>query len=465
MAKTSRSRVAAQLTRREFLRLSSFSAGAAFLAACGAQAPTAGTGQTSGGAQAVSDPASISGEFVYWQTTTDTPLEQGHLDEFFSAFRGAYPNVTLREELIGYGDLLDKTRVAIRGGGGPNVATLPIMWGVEFAAGRALRPLTPEELGYSPSQFWPKAMNSVRWQGETYGVPTNNETMAFIYNKNLFEQAGLDPDTPPATWAEVVEFSNQIHTNLGISGLGMVARLNHGNTPFRFMPVLWAYGGSVLDELEDAPGFTEVRLNSDETRAALQAYYDMYVRDQSVPRAALDNTQTENRELFINEQVAMMISHPVELNIIREKNPDLVEQVEYVLYPEGPARRAAVFGGSNIHIFANTPEEQVPAALEFIKLRTNPEWANRLAWFSNPGNREGFDNEWFETRKTEVKYLDVATEMLEYGVSFPIVPESTEILNLVIPTMVHNALTEQMTIDQAVTEAEKQVTEIMGRRR
>ena len=42
----------------------------------------------------------------------------------------------------------------------------------------------------------------------------------------------------------------------------------------------------------------------------LQTYYDMYVRDVSVPTSALTNTQTENQDLFIAGQIAMMISHP-----------------------------------------------------------------------------------------------------------------------------------------------------------
>ena len=36
-------------------------------------------------------------------------------------------------------------------------------------------------------------MKSARWKGTTYGVPTNNETMALIWNAGIFDEAGLDP--------------------------------------------------------------------------------------------------------------------------------------------------------------------------------------------------------------------------------------------------------------------------------
>lgn len=406
----------------------------------------------------------VSGEFLQWHVPAETPIDIANLNSFQEYVGLALPNVKINWEYLSYADMLDKLRVAVRGGGGPNLAVLPILWGVEFAAGGFLRPLSPETVGMTAENFWPKALNSNKWRGETYGLPTNNETMAFIYNKAIFESAGLDPDTPPATWQEVGEFSKQIKSKLGTSGFGMVARLNHGNTPFRFMPVMWAYGASVMDETEENPKFEEVRINSAETRAALQLYYDMYVTDQSVPVSALDNSQTENRELFLARQVAMMISHPSEFAVLTEADPTMATEVAYVQYPKGPARRAAVFGGSNIHIFNNIDEANVNAAQEYIKVRLNPEWSNRLAWFSNPGNLEGFKDPYFELRKSQVKFLEVGTSMLEFGVPFPVIPEAAEIMNLVVPTMIHNVLTKTMTIDAAVVDAETQIKDIIARR-
>jgi multiple sugar transport system substrate-binding protein len=88
-------------------------------------------------------------------------------------------------------------------------------------------------------------MKAVTWEGVTYGIPTNNETMAFIWNADIFKRAGLDPTKAPATWDDVVKYSKQIHDKLGIAGYGLVARKNAGNTPYRFMPQLWGYGGGV----------------------------------------------------------------------------------------------------------------------------------------------------------------------------------------------------------------------------
>ena len=222
--------------------------------------------------------------------------------------------------------------------------------------------VTLEEFGWTAEQFWPGALKSVTWDGKLYGVPTNNETMAFIWNKQIFTDAGLDPETPPATWADVVAYSKQIKEETGKNGYGMVAKVNAGNTPFRFMPVMWAYGGSALDEAVDEPTYKTTMINPPRGSPPLQTYYDMYVRDPSVPTSALTNTQTENQDLFIAGEIAMMISHPSEYAAMqepaakatgadKERADQIVANMAYGLIPEGPARRAVVFGGSNAHIF------------------------------------------------------------------------------------------------------------------
>ena len=105
-----------------------------------------------------------------------------------------YPSITLDNQNIGYNDLLDKIRTAAAGGAAPDVAKLPILWGVEFAARGDTSEITLEEFGWTAEQFWPGALKSVTWDGKLYGVPTNNETMAFIWNKQIFADAGLDPE-------------------------------------------------------------------------------------------------------------------------------------------------------------------------------------------------------------------------------------------------------------------------------
>src|SRR5215207_707416 len=229
-------------------------------------------------------PESTEGTIQYWNVGPGVPDPQITKDlyqEFQDTFALYYPNITLDNQNVGYNEMLDKIRTAAAGGAAPDVAKMPILWGVEFAARGDTSEVTLEEFGWTAEQFWPGALKSVTWDGKLYGVPTNNETMAFIWNKQIFADAGLDPESPPATWADVVAYSKQIKDKTGRFGYGMVAKVNAGNTPFRYMPMVWAYGSSALDEAEAAPTMKTTMINNEGGVAALQNFYDMYVRDKS----------------------------------------------------------------------------------------------------------------------------------------------------------------------------------------
>lgn len=425
-------------------------------------------------------PLDYKGRLTYWWTgpnEASPQIERDINEEFWAAWKATYPNIETDAQNIDYNQLLDKLRTALLGNAGPMVLRLQILGGVEFAAKGYFQELKPEDVGYSTTDFWPGAMKSVTWEGKTYGVPTNNETMALIWNADIFKRAGLDPENPPATWDDLVVYSKQIKDKLGIAGYGLVARQNAGNTPFRFMPQLWAYGGGALDEAEANPTYDTVQLNNEGAKAALQASYDMYVRDQSVPASALTNTQNENQAPFIAGQLAMMIAHPSEYAKMvdlagqatgadKEVADTVVANMRYGLIPEGPARRAVVFGGSNMHFIKNEYVDggfDEMAAKAFACFWNSPEWSTKLAWTgSNPGNLAGFKTKWMKERLDTIKFLDVTTSMLPNGIPFPVIPEAPEIMNIIVPDMLQNALTGKMTVEQAADDAAQKVETLLS---
>lgn len=424
-------------------------------------------------------PLNYSGRLSYWYVGPNeaNPQIEHDIDaEFWAAFSKTYPNIKVERQNLNYNQMLNKARTAALGRAAPMVAKFPILWGVEFAAKGQFHALQPSDVGHSTEDFWPGALKSVLWQGKSYGVPTNNETMALVWNAQLFADAGLDPESPPATWDDLVRYSKQIKDKTGKNGYGMVARVNAGNTPFRFMPQMWAYGGGALDEADPVPTYKKVYANNAGSKAALQASFDMYVRDQSVPRSALTNTQTENQDPFIAGQLAMVIAHPAEYAVMRDRAAKatgadkaaadaVVANMRYGLIPRGSARRAVVFGGSNAHVFNPNLVEgglDMDAARAFIAFSTSPEWSTKLAWVSsNPGNVRGFRTKWMKQRLEQTRFLDVTSSMLPHGIPFPVIAESAEIMNIVIPEMLQNALTRRMTVDRAADAAAKKIKDLL----
>uniref|UniRef100_A0A831WZC0 Extracellular solute-binding protein n=2 Tax=Thermorudis TaxID=1649508 RepID=A0A831WZC0_9BACT len=428
-------------------------------------------------------PLETTGNLSYWYigpAETDPQISKDFDKQFWDAWESTYPGISTDVQRLTYADMLDKIRTAATGNAAPMVATMPILWGVEFAAKGQLAEISPEEFGFKESDFWPGALKSCRWQGKLYGLPTNNESMALIWNKQLFREAGLDPDQPPATWEDLVIYSKQIKDATGKYGYGLVARQNHGNTPFRFMPIVWAYGGGAFDEAEESPTYQSTLINNEGSIAALEIYYNLFVRDQSVPASALTNTNAENTDLFFAGQLGMYIGHPSEFAVMvdrankatgadKERALQLLDNIGYALLPEGPVRRAVVLGGSNIHIFnerfVRGGKVDRTAARAFIAFRCSPEWSIKAVWASsNPGTLQAFGTSWMQQRLEQVRFLEVTTAMLKYGVPFPVVPESTQIMNIIIPDMIHNALTGKMTVKEAANDAAEKIRALMKQR-
>lgn len=69
-----------------------------------------------------------------------------------------------------------------------------------------------------------------------------------------------------------------------------------------------------------------------------------------------------------------------------------------------------------------------------------------------------------QERLDEINFLDVTSSMLPFGIPFPVIPEATEIMNITIPEMLQNVLTEQMTVDEAAEQAATEVEDIVGGR-
>jgi len=426
-------------------------------------------------------PNDYAGKVSYWYTGPfEADPEIAHVQDkaFWEAFKAAYPNIQVDVQSITYNELLDKFRTSLLGNAAPMVVRLQILGGVEFAAKGYLQPMTPEEYGFTTADFWPGALKSVTYEGTAYGLPTNNETMGFIWNAKVFADAGLDPETPPATWDDVVAYSKTIHDKLGIPGYGLVAKQNAGNTPFRYMPQMWAYGGGALDETSAEPGYKTVEINNAGSKQALQAAYQMYAVDKSVPTSALTNTQGENQAPFIAGKLGMMIAHPAEYAKMvdlaskatgadKAAADDVVANMRYGLLPTGPdGKRAVVFGGSNIHVVkpeyveGGQTDEQAVKAL--ICMWNSPEWSTKLAWVgSNPGNINGFLTDAMKERLDTIKFLDVTTSMLPSGIPFPVIPQAPEIMNIIVPDMLQNALTGAMSVDQAADDAATKVQAIV----
>lgn len=87
--------------------------------------------------------------------------------------------------------------------------------GTMMAAKGAIVPvhqlMADNEVAFDPAAYLPSVVGYYTdTEGNMLSLPFNSSTPVVYYNKSVFEKAGLDPNTPPKTWAELEEFSKKI---------------------------------------------------------------------------------------------------------------------------------------------------------------------------------------------------------------------------------------------------------------
>lgn len=117
-----------------------------------------------------------------------------------------------------------------------------------------------EQGGYGPDMFPEAIWNAGEWKGERVGIPIDTHTMNLYYNKALFEEAGLDPESPPTDQASFEEAITAISENTDASGYQVVGSGPGGNflAGIQFAALFYQGGGEWTNE-----DYTEVTFNSE----------------------------------------------------------------------------------------------------------------------------------------------------------------------------------------------------------
>ena len=449
-----------EVSRRQFLRTAG--AGAVGVAAAAAFPKLSGPKGAALFDESI-DHAKIAGSLELWDVTAapSIPGEQAQ-----SAFYGKYlpqrfPKLNLNYTLLGYSDEATKITVAWRASSKPDIARLTIASASQFVDEGLCAEITEEQLGIPLNQFHPVALESVRkngaGKGPIYGVPTNNEAMILLYNKSLFQQAGLDPSKPPSTWAELMSMAKTITQKTGSYGYGMCAQINNGNTPYRFMPQCWANGGEIFDELSHYPTWKKIGIGNSGTVETLSQWNQMYNIDHSVQPSALGDNENNVETLFLDGKVAMCIDHPSFARQVVVQAPNL--DMGAAMLPAGSLRKAVVQGGWSLHIRKDSRNKA--AALAVIKQYVgNSYWNCRLGILggSAPATISARASKWndYFAHKME-PYYQMSLNMLPYAVSVPLVSSSTQIWNILLPTMIQTVLTGKQSPKDAAASAASQI--------
>ncbi|GGW76285.1 ABC transporter substrate-binding protein [Streptomyces griseoloalbus] len=192
--------------------------------------------------------------------------------------------------------------------------------------------------------------------GKVYGIPRTGYSMGLIYNRALFEKAGLDPEQPPTTWAEVRDAAKKIAA-LGDGTVGYADYSAQNQGGWHFTAELYSQGGDVV-----SPDGEKATVDTPEGRAVLRTLHDMRWKDESMGSKQL---------LVINDAQQMMGAGKLGMYLAAPDNiPILVKEkgAEYrdIAIAPMPGGRATLIGGDGYMFNKNASPEQIRAGLKWL---------------------------------------------------------------------------------------------------
>lgn len=297
------------------------------------------------------------------------------IDGMAADFEKDNPGIKVKPIYAGsYQDTITKALTALKGGDAPQLSVLLAVDMFTLIDEDAIVPFddlakTAEDKAWLKS-FYPGFLENSVTGGKTWGIPFQRSTVVMYWNKDLFKEAGLDPEKPPQNWAELVSMGQKL-TKRDSAGNVQTWGVQVPSSGFPY----WLFQGFTTQNnaiLMNAAG-TETYFDKPGVIEALQYWVDLSQKHKIHPPGIVEWGTTPKD--FFERKAAMIWTTTGNLTNIRAnaKFPFGV-----AMLPENK-RRGSPTGGGNFFVFKKSTPEQRDAAFRFAKWMTSPqkaaEWA------------------------------------------------------------------------------------------
>jgi multiple sugar transport system substrate-binding protein len=261
-----------------------------------------GGGSSSGGT-AASGPVTITLAHGY------TDVEAKAITALAAQWNASHPKITVRLQFNGGNDsALQKTIAGFTAGNYPDVAYEYGSSAAALARQPKLVDLTSKTQSLNWNDFFPSERQAATVNGKAVGIPALVDNLALVYNKKLFQQAGIALPSSSWTWQDFRTAAKKL-TDASTKTYGW-AYINDGSedTVWRYLAMLWQAGGQLLNSDNTKPAF-----DSPAGLAALTQLRNMAVVDKSV---YLDTGNDNYLNVFNSGKIGMLWTGPWDLSSI-----------------------------------------------------------------------------------------------------------------------------------------------------
>ncbi len=443
---------------RKILAMALVSVMAFSLAACGGSSGDSGTAANGNAATAASadnsdgkNGGSGKKEITFWHAMGGVNGEA--TDAMVKAFNESQDEVVVKSEYQGtYDDMITKLKAAMQSGNMPDVCQMYDI-GTKFMAdsGYAV-PVEDmfESTGFDPATVMEIITSYYTVNGKQMSMPFNVSTPMLYYNKDVFQEAGLDPDAPPKTFDEVLEYSRKI--------------VDSNAAPTGFAQAI--YGWFFEQQIAGQGKYYANHENGRKEAATAVDFVDngSGLKVFEMWKKLLDSGCAENygsatadtQTAFFAGQTAMIIESTAILSNAT-KSCDFEIGTGYLPKIEDSADGGVIIGGASLWMMDNKDDARKDAAWKFIEYTTTPEaqadWSMATGYFAiNPAAYETADMKAFIEQNpnflTAINQLnDTPVNGYTAGVLSGVATESRTIFNEAMEKMYSGTYTPEQAVD------------------
>lgn len=406
-------------------------------------------------------PATAQELSLYYPVAVGGPVTK-IIDGLAADFERENPGIRIKPVYAGsYQDTTTKVLTAAKGGDAPHLAVLLSTDMYTLIDEDLIVPFddlvkTAEQKAWMNS-FYPAFMKNSQTGGKTWGIPFQRSTVVMYWNKQLFKDAGLDPERPPQTWAELVDYGKKL-TKKDAAGNVTTwgVQIPSSGFPYWLFQTFTTQNGAVL--MNDAG--TETYFDKPEVVEALQYWVDLSRKHGVHPPGVVEWGTTPKD--FFERKAAIIWTTTGNLTHIR-KNAGFDFGV--AMLPAGK-QRGTPTGGGNFYVFKKATAAEREAALKFIQWVTSPKRA--AEWAIATGYIAVSPAAW-ETPEMKAYLADfaapaVARDQLQYATAELSTHENQRVTKALNDGL-QAALTGTKTPEQAMKDAQREADRILRRYR
>ncbi|MCK6562995.1 ABC transporter substrate-binding protein [candidate division KSB1 bacterium] len=353
---------------------------------------------------------------TFWHSFVASTIPS--LEELIKKFEAEHPGIKIKAQYVPTGDaLVQKLITAIQSQTAPDISWIHADFLDKLVEARAVYRL--EEFVKGPNGLTNEEINDIfapllqaaSWRDTLYAMPMEATSLALLYNKELFRQAGLDPNHPPQNWEELREFAQKLTIDKNGDGKfdqhGFLVPVFPASGDLniwmilQWTPFLWQAGGYEIN-LEQ----TAVLFNSEAGVQALTLWKNMY------DELGMRKFSMAHDMAFASQHLAMVLDGPWNLPRYRE-----MKNVDWAVapLPAGPAKRATYLAGEHLAIFRQSRHPQ--AAWTFVKWILQPETQAMFSMKSGylPVRRSVREREDYQNFLANDPALKAFVDQMEWG--------------------------------------------------